>query len=184
VHSVTTAGPLDTYITIDRAASGLQLPFGARASFTPDAHVAVTIHADGYSAATFRPSRCPEVPPAAATPRPATATLYYGESGEPWAAARDGTLPDRWRELATAALTAVGIHPITMEVVRPIPFDVAAFDRCVVPQCGNGFILAVTMPHAERERAFARCFFLGDGTTYVPGASARGNADYYNCEAF
>jgi hypothetical protein len=183
VHASTQVSPLVDYITIDRASADLRLPLSARAlGFASDGHLFAAINADGWSASTFRPYLCREEAFQTA-PRPTTTTMYYVESDEPWAAARDGTLPSNWRELGTAALRAVEIHPLALELVRPIPFDADAFARCAELCRGNGFVLAATIPYTERERAFAHCFLAGDGTTYVPGgAPARSFAVSYGCD--
>ncbi|HEX9494468.1 MAG TPA: hypothetical protein VGA38_01765, partial [Candidatus Limnocylindria bacterium] len=177
VHSVTQVGPLVDHITIDRTPSLFRMPYEARAiGFSGDGRVLAAIDGDGWSPPTFRPYACRDEAFDAA-PRPTTTTLYYVESDEPWAAARDGTAPSGWANAVTAELVAVGIHPIALDLVRPIPLEMAG--RCATPECGNGYVLAATIPYDERERAFAHCFTGGDGTTYVPWTPARSNASYY-----
>jgi hypothetical protein len=187
VRHVVEQGPLlYELITIDRVSTGVRLEFLRQARFVADGHLLVAIHADGYSAPTFRPYLCRPTPAVSPTPRPATQTLYYGESNEPWAATLAGGLPDTWRDQATASLAAAGIHPTSLEIVRPIPASSFAGNpaQCGVSPCANGWVLAISIPFSERERAFARCFLIGDGITYIPAYPARAAGAAFACDAF
>ncbi|TMC77678.1 MAG: hypothetical protein E6J09_07040 [Chloroflexi bacterium] len=167
-------GPLRSFITIDRKPAGLALPYAVATGALTRDHQLVGTYGDGWGPRTFALYDCHEAAPPSAE-RPATQTLYYPETTERWAADRSGSLPPRWREWLGQDLADAGLHPLGLELVRPIPNLGPPAQTCSagVP-CPNGFVLAITVPYGERERGFARCFQRGDGVTYIPAASLAG----------
>jgi hypothetical protein len=179
-HGVTEiVPPVRALITIDRTPALVGIPL-FRGTLTRDGQY-IGVDANGWDPPSFAIYDCDRVAPAYA-PRPKTQTLYYPETTEPWAAARDGTLPAAWDAEVAADLTRAGIHPLSVSVARPIPEQPLA--ECGSPAtCVNGRVLVVTIPYDERERAFARCFQIGDGVTYIPSTPLQAYAQG-NCVGF
>lgn len=85
-----------------------------------------------------------------------TVTLYYKESqAEPWSATPTGSTPTDWRNTASQALAAAGLHPLSVDQVRTQPADSVT---CQSAQCPNLHALRVLLPVAERQVAADHCF--------------------------
>jgi hypothetical protein len=142
------------------------------ASFNASGDFYAGVQSGGRGPSFLELYRCHQ---AAATPAPATVTVYYGESSfEPWAAKRDGSAPEGWEDLADHDLRAIGLHPIEIGRIRTLEPHIL----CGEPKCPNGFGLKVVIPYAERDRAYSRCFREPYPNTFAMEAAVGAN----NCE--
>ena len=81
--------------------------------------------------------------------------MYYKESrAEPWSATPDGTLPTGWQALASQAIAAAGLHPVSLDQIRTLPADTAT---CQSALCPNFHALRLVLPVGERQAGLDRC---------------------------
>ncbi len=143
----------------------------AYASFNVGGDFYAGVRVGGRGPSSLELYRCRQT---AATPAPATVTVYYGESSfEPWAAKRDGSAPQGWEGLADRDLRTIGLHPLEIGRIRTLEPQIL----CGQPKCPNGFGLRVVLPYAERDRAYSRCFREAYPNTFAMDAAVGA----YNC---
>jgi hypothetical protein len=141
------------------------------ASFNAGGDLYAGVRWGGRGPSSLEVYRCHQV---AATPAPATVTVYYGESSfEPWAAKRDGSAPQGWEVMADRDLRTIGLHPLEIGRIRTLEPQIL----CGEPKCPNGFGLKVVIPYAERDRAYSRCFREPYPNTFAMDAAVGA----YNC---